>query len=119
MGYNYYGQLGMGSKLFMSITTPVKVLNGAYSGTTYLGDDSNNKITAVAVSEYHSIALASDGTVYTWGSSISSTPVKVLNGAYSGTTYLGDDSNNKITAIAAGKEHYIALASDGTVYTWV
>ena len=47
--------------------TPVKVLQGAYSGTTYLGDDSNNKITAVALGYHHSIALATDGTVYTWG----------------------------------------------------
>ena len=44
------------------------VYKGAYSGTDYLGDESNNKIIAVTLGAAHSIALAQDGTVYTWGS---------------------------------------------------
>jgi alpha-tubulin suppressor-like RCC1 family protein len=104
-------------------------VKGAYSGTTYLGDDSSNKITAVAGGNYSSVALAADGTVYTWGyngtgqlgnnsTTSSSTPVRVVKGAYSGTTYLGDDSSNKMTAVAVAHWHSIALAADGTVYTW-
>jgi hypothetical protein len=42
-------------------------LKGEYAGTTYLGDDPTNKVTAVASGRYHSVALAADGTVYTWG----------------------------------------------------
>ncbi|MEE9450789.1 MAG: hypothetical protein V3V72_12125, partial [Ignavibacteriaceae bacterium] len=128
-GNNDYGQLGDNSTTQRE--TPVKVLKGAYSGTTYLGDNADNKIIAVALGQYHSIALAEDGTVYSWGQNNYGqlgdgtedinrlTPVKVLKGAYSeGTTYLGDNINNKITAVALGYYHSIALAVDGTVYSW-
>ncbi len=127
-GRNYEGQLGDGTTTARR-TTPAKVVHGAYGVSGFLGDDSNNKITAVALGAFHSIALAADGTVYSWGRNAEGqlgnnettqqiTPVKVLAGAYSGTTYLGDDSNNKITAVALGYNHSIALAADGTVYCW-
>jgi len=127
-GYNNAGQLGDNTTAFNRLT-PVKVLKGGYSGTTYLGDDPNNKIMVVALGGYHSIALEANGTVYTWGSNYNgqlgdnttsnrSTPVKVLKGTYSGTTYLGDDSNNEIISVALGESHSVALATDGTVYTW-
>jgi len=127
-GENANGQLG--NNTTTNSSTPVKVLKGAYSGTTYLGDDPNNKIISVALGDEHSIALAADGTVYTWGNNIvgqlgnnkltttSSIPVKVLKGTYSGTAYLGDDPNNKIISVAVGESYSIALAADGTVYTW-
>ncbi|HJL51786.1 MAG TPA: hypothetical protein QF695_04015, partial [Arenicellales bacterium] len=129
-GYNANGRLGNNST--SSSDTPIKVVNGEYSGTSYLGDNSSNKIISVAAGRNHSVALAADGTVYTWGSSDygqlgnnstgtssdESTPVKVLKGAYSGTTYLGDDSDNKIIAISAGMYHSLALATDGTVFAW-
>ncbi|MEA2077555.1 MAG: T9SS type A sorting domain-containing protein [Candidatus Marinimicrobia bacterium] len=126
-GCNDNGQLGDNS--ITQRLTPIQVLKGAYNGTTYLGDDSGNKITAVALGEFYSVALAADGMVYTWGynnhgqlgdnsTTQRNTPVKVLKGAYTGSTYLGDDSDNKITAVAQGKYHSIALAEDGTVYTW-
>ncbi|MBN2412086.1 T9SS type A sorting domain-containing protein [candidate division KSB1 bacterium] len=126
-GNNGCGQLGDNSST--QSETPVRVLKGAYNGTTYLGDDSNNKITAVSLGYVHSIALAADGTVYSWGCNShgrlgdntitwSDTPVRVLKGVYNGTTYLGDDINNKITAVALGGSHSIALAEDGTLYSW-
>ncbi|MGD8307684.1 MAG: hypothetical protein PVF17_13585, partial [Ignavibacteria bacterium] len=126
-GYNSYGALG--DNTTTQRWTPVKVLKGEYSGTTYLGDNSNNKIIAVAVGQYHSIALAADGTVYTWGSNANGnlgdnttterwTPIKVLKGEYSGTTYLGDNGSNPIVSVAVGNHNAIALAEDGTVFTW-
>jgi len=126
-GNNQFGQVGDNTTSNKNI--PKKVLKGEYSGTTYLGDDTGNKIVDIEMGSYHSIALAADGTVYTWGygnqgqlgnnsTTNTSTPVKVLKGDYSGTTYLGDDSSNKIIAITAGGGFSLALGADGTVYTW-
>lgn len=128
-GSNYrYGMLGINSTVVSSYT-PVKVLCGEYSGITYLGDDSNNKIIAIAGGNNNSAALAEDGTVYIWGddsyeqlgngsNTASKVPIKVIQGEYNGTTYLGDNSTNKIIFIALGYYHSIALAEDGTVFTW-
>lgn len=126
-GYNNWGQLGIGNETDQD--EPVKVLSGEYSGT-YLGDNPSNMMTALVLGFYHSAALAADGTVYTWGRNANGqlgigspsanqvTPVHVVKGAYNGTEYLGDDPTNKIIAIAVGGWHTIALAADGTVYTW-
>jgi hypothetical protein len=183
-GYNFDGALGNNSTT--QSATPVKVRKGEYDGTEFLGDNSNNKIiaialggyhsaalvedgkiyiwgsndrgqlgdnsttdrhtpiivngeggtgdlaniTAVALGGYHSIALAADGSVYTWGENNngqlgndnlptdSDTPVRVLNGMYAGTEFLGDNSNNKIVSVALGLIHSVALSADGSVYTW-
>ena len=110
-GYNNHGELGNYSTTQSSIPAAVDV-SGVLSGKT---------IKAVAAGGYHSIALASDGTVYTWGynnygqlgnnsTTQSTIPVAVyVSGVLSGKT---------IKAVAAGSYHSIALASDGTVYTW-
>ena len=126
-GYNPFGSLG--NNTTTNSSSPVLVLKGAYSGTTYLGDDSSNKIIMMSAYGYTVIALDENGLVYTWGRNQSGqlgdnsttdrlTPVKVLKGEYSGTTYLGDDSSNKIIAVANGEVHCVALAADGTVYAW-
>ena len=126
-GHNGYGQLGDSTTTYRA--TPIKVLKGAYSGTTCLGDNANNPITSIAAGGAHSIALAADGSVYAFGdngygalgdntTTTRSTPIKVLKGAYSGTTYMGDNANNPIISVSAGAKHSIALAADGTVYAF-
>lgn len=126
-GRNNYGQLGDNTSTQRA--TPVKALKGGYSGTTYLGDNTANPITALASGGMHTIALAADGTVFTFGLSNygqlgndtvidESTPIQVWKGVYNGTTYLGDNNANPIVAVAAGQHFSIAMAADGTVFTF-
>ena len=113
-GRNEYGQLGNGVTATNS-PTPVAVKT---TGTSMDG----KTIMQVAAGATHSLALATDGTIYAWGkneygqlgndSTINSPiPVAVKT---TGTPMDG----KKIIQIHAGYEHSLALASDGTVYTW-
>ena len=110
-GYNDYGQLGNG-------TTTVS--NKPVAVTTTGTPIADKTITAISAGYSHSLALASDGTVYAWGNNgngrlgngtttHSNKPVAITDTPMAGKT---------ITAISAGSSHSLALASDGTVYAW-
>jgi len=113
-GRNNYGQLGDGTTANRS--APVQV-HGYYNAGYLEG------VIAISAGYDHSLALKSDGTVWTWGYNYryqlgngsganSSTPVRVVGGS-SNTTYL-----NNIIAISAGEMFSIALKRDGTVWAW-
>jgi alpha-tubulin suppressor-like RCC1 family protein/photosystem II stability/assembly factor-like uncharacterized protein len=116
-GDNQYGQVGDGvsggARLY-----PVQVKDSDNSG--FLTD-----ITTIACGKWHSMALREDGTVWTWGdnnygqlgsgvsgpSTYRLVPIQVVGP--DGTGYL-----TEIVAIAGGKNHSLALGSDGTVWAW-
>ena len=113
-GRNEYGQLGNGT---ITANSPVPVAVKT-AGTPMEG----KTITQVAAGATHSLALATDGTIYAWGkneygqlgndsTTNSSVPVAVKT---AGTPMAG----KTIIQIHAGYEHSLALASDGTVYAW-
>ncbi|MEI7620912.1 MAG: fibronectin type III domain-containing protein [Candidatus Moraniibacteriota bacterium] len=112
-GENGSGQLGDNTQT--ARLTPVQVRDSA--GSSYLVG-----VEALAVGNNHSLALASDGTVWAWGdgasgqlgggnNSASLLPSKVKN--VDGTSQL-----TEVLAIATGNGFSMALKKDGTVWTW-
>ena len=106
-GSNSLGQLGNGSA--MSYTTfglvPVAVnMAGVLAGKTVI---------AVAAGNAFSLALCSDGSIATWGGSLtvpSNLPVALnMSGALAGKT---------VRAVAAGSVHSMALCTDGSLAAW-
>lgn len=105
-GDNGYGQLGDGTTTDAS--PPLHLT----------GPGAPRQIVAVAAGPYSSLALARDGTLWGWG--------------YNGFGQLGGDPSCAlncslpvhidlpvaVTAIAAGTYHSLAVAGDGTVWTW-
>jgi alpha-tubulin suppressor-like RCC1 family protein len=75
-------------------------------------------VRAIAAGGEHSLALKSDGTVVAWGDNSSgqlgngTATTGSLPVAVSGLSRVG------VAAIAAGRDHSLALRSDGTVVAW-
>ncbi len=111
-GTNGDGQLGNQTTAFSRI--PVSVdQSGVLLG---------KKVIGIAASEYHSLALSSDGMIAAWGSN--SSAGRLGNGRTDGISLpvLVDNSGvlagRKVVAIAAGSTHNLALCSDGTLAAW-
>ncbi len=103
VGQNDNGELGDGTNMIDRKTpVPVATLVGA--------------LNQVSIGYYHSIALKTDGTVWTWG--------------YNGYGELGSGNTTdrstpfsvagltNILAVSAGNYHTLALKGDGTVWAW-
>ncbi|MBZ5734913.1 hypothetical protein K8Z61_10435 [Nocardioides sp. TRM66260-LWL] len=109
-GNNASGQLGDGTTNSpVTAAAAVKTINTSLAGKT---------ITAIAAGGTHSLALASDGTLYAWGSNSSGQLGDGTNVSHSTAGAVTSLAGKTITAIAAGSDHNLALASDGTLYAW-
>jgi alpha-tubulin suppressor-like RCC1 family protein len=104
-GYNADGELGDGGTANSDVPVKVKLPAGT-------------KVTAVAAGGYYSLAVTSTGAVYAWGyntdgelgdggTTNSDVPVKVKLPV-----------GTKVTAVAAGELHSLAVTSTGTVLAW-
>lgn len=110
-GGNANGQLGNNSTI--GSTAPVKVNQmGVLAGKT---------VVAISAGAYHNLALCSDGTVASWGwnyygqlgnNSKTNSLVPVL------VNRAGVLSQKSVTSVVAGRDHSLALASDGTLSSW-
>ena len=78
-----------------------------------------NGTPAISLGERHGLILASDGSLWSWGSDFLGWPVLGLGNRASHSTRLrriGHDTN--WVRISAGEDHNLAIKSDGTLWTW-
>jgi alpha-tubulin suppressor-like RCC1 family protein len=105
-GRNDYGQLGDGTMTESDTPVVVSLPNGATAMT-------------IAAGSNYSLAIGSDGKLYSWGNNAEG---QLGNGTMvaSSTTPLAVSlpSGVSATAIAAGSGHTLAIGSDGKVYAW-
>jgi alpha-tubulin suppressor-like RCC1 family protein len=102
-GYNN-GRLGDGTRSPYMRSTPVRVSSLA-------------GVVAVAAGTYHSLAVKSDGTLWSWGDNIFG---QLGDGstAYSSMTPVQVPSLTGVVAVSAGHQHSLAVKSDGTFWAW-
>jgi len=117
-GQNANGQLGDGTNT--GRTQPVQVDTGATSALN------GKTVVAVACGSYFTLALTTEGRVYSWGENDygqlgdgtngagtdKNLPVAVDVGAMSAL------NGKTVVAIAAGLDHALALTSEGQVVSW-
>jgi alpha-tubulin suppressor-like RCC1 family protein len=115
-GYDYMGQLGKGGVSMHSLDRlPLGPEADSYNPDIVRGLSS---VKAVAAGGSHSVALATDGTVWTWGSNSDGQLGQGSAGGKDLTSPGQVKGLDGITAIAAGRYHTLALKSDGSVWAW-
>lgn len=107
-GYNGQGQLGIGSTVSSDPTLVAGIL-------------ATKTIVAIAAGGYHSIALDSDGVLYSWGWNVNGQ--LGIGGYVNSTTPTVVDAsgvllNKTISSIYAGDRHSMVLDNAGVAYAW-
>jgi len=109
-GYNVWGQLGDGTDEWRTAPTPVLDL-----------PPPGSLITAIAAGSAHTLALASDGSVYTWGNNLTGQLGREAEGESRrrpGNVPDFPTLGRGASAVAAGAAFTLALLDDGSLYAW-
>ena len=103
-GDNYNGQLGDGKIIQNSSSTPILIIGQI-------------TVTSIAAGGSHTVALADNGRVLTWGSNWNG-QIGIGNTVdiYHHPVMLANISG--VAGIAAGDRHTVVLKDDGTVWAW-
>ena len=111
MGWNNNGQLGTGNN--DNSNTPVSVLSS--------GVRNGKSISKVVTGGYYAYALASDGSLFAWGSNEHGqlgTGNRIATNSPAAIITSGFLNGKTVTSIGCGYEHSLALDTYGNVYSW-
>ncbi len=75
-------------------------------------------IPAISLGERHGLILASDGSLWSWGSDFLGWPVLGLGNSGSQTRLRRIGNETTWASISAGTAHNVAIKSDGTLWAW-
>ncbi|AKV54968.1 hypothetical protein AB656_00245 [Bifidobacterium actinocoloniiforme DSM 22766] len=106
-GYNFNGQLGDGTRASRSAPVRVSTPPGV-------------RFTAVSAGGYHSLAISSDGRLYSWGSNSNGQLGDGGSSDRNTPAPVNPATDNTATwkTISAGGYHNLALRADGHAYSW-
>ena len=102
VGGNEFGQLGDGTN--ENRLVPIKI-----------GNDNDWKSVTLG-SNHQTLAIKTDGTLWTWGRNINGQLGDGTNINKNSPTKIGNDNDWKY--VAAGRQHSIAIKTDGTLWAW-
>lgn len=118
-GSNFWGQLGNGPPAFTPMNIPINI----FPAPVLIGDG----YSAVAAGLSHTVALKSDGTLWSWGYN----DYGQLGHASNWSCAFGPNNTTPLncsmspvqvdgvySAVAAGGNSTLALKSDGSLWTW-
>jgi alpha-tubulin suppressor-like RCC1 family protein len=89
------------------------------TGATSLTAQTPPGVTAIAAGSGHSLALASDGTVWEWGASLRMPWDWDIPGDATGHAAPTRVSRlSAVVAVSTGFDHNLAVNRDGTVWAW-
>jgi len=112
-GFNAYGQLGDGTEI--NKLTPFEI-------TSYFVLEEAEIITELAFGYHHSMALSSNGRIFTWGlnndGQLGSGDFGSLNIPTDVTSFLALDEGEYVTMIASGNYHTGVITSKQRILMW-